>query len=812
MTDLRHALRLFARSPMFTGAVVSTLALGVGANTAIFSLVRAVLLRPLPYHEPDRLVYAWRERADRPVTHEHGVLTGSHVLEWQERATTFESISIIDSWGPNLGPRMDLIHAGGAERLRGAFVTPNFFELLGVRAAVGRTFDSRDANATEPLVVLSDAFWRRRFGGDSAIVGRTVDLMAGRGAQRVRRTCTVLGVLPPHFRFTYPLETEIWAPMPWSRVRPSFALEFQLVGRLRPGITTGTAQAELTSILQDGDRREGRLSEASIRNNVALVETLPEHVSTEVRPGVLLLLAGAGVVMLIAWVNVALLLLALIVDRRREVAVRSAIGAAPWRIVRQLLVEGALIAAAGVALGLGLAALLMPAFRFLVPAAVPRGDEISVDPVVLAFAAGIGALTALVCGLAPGWHAHPRDVQAGLRLSSASSTADRRMMLWRRTIVATQVAVVLVLLEAAILLLHSFWRMQHVDLGFDGQGVITMEMRLLNPMYRRGGRMAEFQREVLERVRAVPGVEQASMTSSVPLRGGTDFMMVLRPVGDSGPRRAANARSVDPQYFPLLRIPLVAGRLFNDADDADAPKVAIVSQSYGRALFAEASPLARHLDLGEGPVEIVGVVGDARHTDVTAPASPAVYFPRAQDPSELICIVVRPRPGAEGVAAAVRGAVQSVDPEQPIEHVTTLDRILRNSTAEERFYTVTTVGFAAVAVLLAVAGLAGVVSRTVTERVREIAIRLSLGAQPRDLVGLATMQGLTPVAVGVIVGLAASIAVSRVLQRFLFEVSPLDPLTYAAATAILAGAAALACYLPARRATRVEPMSVLKTE
>jgi len=809
LTDVRHALRLFARTPSFTAAIVCTLALGIGANTAIFSLVRAVLLRPLPYHEPDRLVFAWNERGGRPMTHErHGILTGTHVLEWSRRASALQSVAAIDSWSNNLAPRMDLLRPEGAERLRGAFVTPNFFELLGVRAALGRTFDSRDESADTPLVVISEAFWRHRLGADGSIIGQPMDLVTGR-SQRASTRYTVMGVLPPGFRFTYPLETEVWAILPWTRIAPSRALQYQMVARLRSSVTDGQAQAELTPILQEIVRGYG-VPEDRLREYVALVETVPEHVLAEVRPGVLLLVAGAGVVMLIACVNVALLLLALIVDRRREIALRAAIGGTRLRLARQLLAESSMLAGTGAVLGLALARILMPGLRAAVPSMVPRADEIALDWSVLAFVGIVTVVTALGCGLAPVWHAKLKDVQEGLRQSSASATGDRLVVLWRRAIVVAQVGVVFVLLIAASLLLHSFWRMQRVDLGFEGKDLITMEMRLLNPKYHQPNRMTAFQSQVLERIRALPGVQQASMTSAVPMRG-VDFTYGINAVGRTE-RRWANMRPVDPAYFSLMRIPLKAGRLFADRDDARAPKVAIVSEAYARSLFEEGSPLGKQLDLGADRPEIVGVVGDVRHVGVTKAPLPALYLPRAQHPIEQICLVVRPMPGAAGVPAAVRAAVLSVDPEQPVENITTLDRIVRESTAEERFYTVSTAGFAIVAVLLAVAGLGGVVSRTVTERVREIAIRMSLGAQPRQLVRLAVGHAMLPVAIGLAAGAGGAWAASKLLARFLFEVSPVDALTYGAAAILLAASALAACYVPARRAARVEPIAALKAD
>lgn len=461
LSDVKHALRLFARRPVFTVAVILTLALGIGAGTAIFSLLRAVLLRPLPYHEPDRLVFAWLDRSGSPAPHaRHGILTGTEVIEWHRRSTAFTSIAVIDSWQHSPTSRLDLIGADGAERLRAAFVTPNFFELLGVRAAVGRTFGSKDGGDGSS-VVISDALWRRRFGADPSVVGQPIDLLRGRGGQQRH---LIAGVLPPEFRFTYPRETEVWALLPWTQIRPSRGADYHVVARLEPRATGGAAQAELTTIAQDVARGHG-LPESSVRNNVALVETLQEHLAAEVRAGLWLLVAGVGVVMLIACVNVALLFLALIVDRRREIALRAAIGAARWRIVRQFLAESGMLAAAGVALGVTLAWMLMPALRAIVPPLLPRGDEMSLDSAVLGFAVSAAMLTALVCGIAPAWHAQRGDIQTGLRQSSASATGDRSLALWRGAIVATQVAVVFVLLIAASLLLHSFWRMQHVDLG-----------------------------------------------------------------------------------------------------------------------------------------------------------------------------------------------------------------------------------------------------------------------------------------------------------------------------------------------------------
>jgi putative ABC transport system permease protein len=501
-----YAWRFLARRPAFSTALVLTLALGIGANTAMFSLARAVVLRPLPYHDPERLVFVWSHRAGAPIVHErHGILTGTDVLEWQRRATSLESVAVISSSRNNPTDALDLVTADGTERLRAAAVTPNFFELLGVTARVGRTFTSADDGEGTPLVVISHAFWERRFAGDPSVIGQTVDLLPGRGE---RQRYTIVGVLPAGFRFTYPLETEVWRLLPWTRVVPSRALDFEMIARLKPDVTPGQAQAELTPVAQDISRAWG-LPDDFVRDQAALVETVAEHAAGEARSGVLLLAGAAGVVMLIACVNVALLLVAMLVDRRREMAVRAAIGARPGQLVAQVLTESALLGVLGAALGLMLAWLLLPVLRALVPTTLPRGDEVSLDPVVFLFAVGLAMAAALTAGLVPAWYVRGGDVQSGLLVSSAATTGDRRLRVWRHAVVAAQTGVVLVLLVGAALLLHSFWRMHRVDLGFAGGGVITMEMLLLNSKYREPARVAEFERQVMERVRALSGVAQA---------------------------------------------------------------------------------------------------------------------------------------------------------------------------------------------------------------------------------------------------------------------------------------------------------------
>ena len=811
MGDLRHAFRLMRRAPGFTAAAILTLALGVGVNTAVFTLVRAVLLRPLPYHEPDRLVSIARSYRSPEQRPRRGILTGKEVHLFRDRAMTLADSAVVHQYSSEMSSPVDLFLPDGAERLRGGLVTSNFFEVLGVPAALGRLFSSRDGEA-EPVAVLSDGYWRRRFAADPAVIGRTVEMMQVGRFETRPRPFTIVGVLPARFRFTYPRETEIWAILPWSEVRPTNALEYELVARLRPGVESGEVQGELTSLMRQMLQQDPRISRDYIANTSALATTLPELARAEARPGVLLLAAVAGVVLLIACINVVLLLLARMVEREREVAVRAAIGAGLGALTRQLLVEsGALVVVAGAAALLA-AFLAQPMLRALVPPLVPRGDELSVDLQVLAFAGGLSVLLVVVCGLAPLLQARVRDLHGTLKQSGTTASGGRHLAIWRNAVVTVQVAVVLVLLVGAALLLHSFWRLRHVDLGYDGRNVITMEMRLMREPYRNdtaAQATRRFERDLMERVRALPGVTEASVTTSVPMRG-VDFRRYVSPV--NGPEQLANERTVDYAYFKLMRIPIVAGRAFTEGDTETSPPVAVVSQRFARTAFGERNPIGERLDLRDRKPEIVGVVGDVRQVSVTEAPRAAYYLPQTQDPTGVLCLVARAQGDTTAAAAAIRKIVDSLDPQQPVERITTLDRIVEQTTSEDRFYAATTGAFAIAALLLALAGLFGVVARNVAERTRELAIRTALGADPRLLVRFAVMRGLRPVVLGTAAGLVGAFWLSRLLQRFLFEVSPLDPWAYGAAAALLLAAATAACYLPARRVTRVEPVSALRAE
>lgn len=809
--DVRQAFRGLRRNPAFAGSAMLLLALGIGANTLVFSIVHAVVLRPLPYRDVDRLVYVWGG-TDTKSGNRHSILTGQHVLEIGRVSTSLQSYAVAKPWDTTIEGDVDLLHEHGSERLRGAFVTPNLFELLGVAARLGRTFTS-STDQEARLVVISSDLWQRRFGADPAVLGSEVRLASGR-APRTEPPYTIVGVLPDEVRFTYPRGTDVFLLLPWSAIRADRALAYTMIARLRPGVQPSQAEAEITTALRNVTRGYTNIPEeqmpAVLERTRSMVEPVQEHVAAEVRAGLMLLWATAALVLVIACINLGLLMLARTIDRASELAVRAALGAGPRRILRLLAVEGLVLALSGGTLGVMFAAAALPYVEWLLPAIVPRTDQIALSLPVLAFALAATTLTALVCAVTPALLTVRRDLLAAVRRAGATETGGGSVLRWRVAIVGIQVAVVLVLLVGAGLLLHSFWRLQNVPLGFDAGDVLTLETRLYNPKYRDAARLAAFESELLARVRSLPGVDRASLSTAVPMRG-VDFTWVVGPPG--GKPRPGNMRSVDRDYFSVLKIPLLAGRLFTEGDAAGAPPVMIVSASYGRQHFGSENPLGRTIDMGNRQIEIVGVVADVRYAEVVRDPAPAFYLPRAQMPVELICLLVEPRPGMHlTVAESLRNVVRTLDPDQPVHGLTTISEIVSQSTADRRLYAFASGAFASVALLLAVAGLFGVVSRAVSERRRELAIRAALGADATSLLRLVLGYGLLPVLAGTILGLVAAAAATRLLRAFLFEVTTTDPASYAAAAAVVLTTAVIACLRPAWRAARLQPMAVLRNQ
>jgi putative ABC transport system permease protein len=814
LLDVRSAWRAARRRPQLTILTVLTLVLGIGANTAIFAVARGTLLRPLPYSDPDSLVMIWRASVNTPAA--RGIATPEMVLDYRARASSFADVAAVDLWTSNLTSRLDVAGSDGADRLRGSKVTPNFFTLLGVPAALGRTFAETDE---QNVVVLSDALWRRRYGADAAIIGQTIEVAGGR--ERTRERFEVIGVLPPRFRFTYPDDTELWSPLPWTEVQSATqqALIYHVIARLKDGVGVDAAKSDMAAVVASiqADRPKGGYDRTRV-----WIEPVHEWSVGRVRPAVRLIVAVTALLLLIACLNVATLLLAQTAPRRRELALQQTLGASRGRLVRQMLTEAGMVTLVSTVAAVSFVMLLQRALRAVLPPLMPRVDEVGVDPWTIGWTTAIAAATLVLAALLPSWRGARVDPYSELVIGGRGSSAGRVTTRLRQALTALQIAAASIMLIAGGLLLGSLWNLQHVDLGFDGDLVLTQELRLLGPAYREPSRRLAFHDAVLQRVREIPGVREAASTTAIPFRG-VDFLRSFS-TADPAKRVAANARSVDPAYFGVMRIPLVAGRLFTASDNAAGPLVAVVSEAFVREYFADGIAVGRQLPnqrlvatdgkprLVPSPLEIVGVVGDVRTVRVEDSARAAVYLPQAQDASELICLVMRTDPGADHVAAAVRSIVRDVDPNQPVGPMTTVGDVVAGTIADRRFIAIAATAFAIVALLLTVAGLYGVMVIAATERVRELGIRIALGATRRAVIALLVRQGLAPVLAGALIGSIAASWAMRFMTSYLFEVKGVGASTYAAIVALVMLGGLAACVFPARIASRVDPMQALRSE
>jgi predicted permease len=814
--DLAYALRAGRRTPWFVAGLLTTLALGIGANAAVFSILRAVLLAPLPYRQPDRLAMAWA-----PSLHS-GTLTINDVPPTGDQAfaihrqpsTTFVDTATYLSWMSNLEPQLDLTVGDQTERLRGAFATANFFDLLGVRAAQGQLFTAADEASNVPLLVLSDALWHRVFGADPALIGQTISVLAGR--PRTRQTFTIIGVLPPAFRFTYPQDTEAWAIWPWSAVANGTGqIGYWTVVRLPVGLSAEAAAARIAPM--PNPRMPSNIS-------VIQLEPVTDWVVGQTRPALVLLGAVATVLLVITCATVASALFVQLNERERELAMRAALGADRRRLMRQLLTEGAVLATTGAALGTGVAALLTPVLRSLIPPTVPRADQIGVDLWTLGFFAFAAALVTVLATLAPARRGTPVNVLPALNRSGPGASADRSTYRWRAGLVGLESALASALLVTAVLLLVSFWRLNHVPLGFEGERVLTLEMRLIGPQYlarppapasassQEPGpppALVAFQDELRRGVRALPGVVDAGLSSAVPFRG-VDFVFRLNRQG-STVAVVGKGRFVDTGFFTTLEVPLLRGRWFAESDTPTSPRVVIISAGYARQMFGTIDPIGQFIE-GNHPLQVVGVVGDMRYERSDLSPMPVIYFPRSQVPNELICLVVRTAPHAANLAPAIRRLVHQLDPDVPAMDATTIDQIVSSSVADRRFYVTSTTAFAGLALVLAMVGLTVVISRSVVERRRELAIRAALGATSANVAALIMRDGIGPALIGTTCGLGAAFAGAAALNRFLFQVAPHAPWAYLGVGGLVVSLAAMAALAPARRAVHISLARVLRAE
>ncbi len=795
--DLRFGFRMLAKSPGFTAVAVLTLALGIGANTAIFSVVNAVLLRPLDYSDPDQLYVLWghhpqigREVASLP-----------DFVDWREQNQSFEDLAAMSRRSMNLTGR------GEAERVIGARVSASLFPLLRVETIRGRAFSpEEDRPGAERVAILSHGLWQRRFGSDPAFVGETITLDG--------ESYAVIGVAPPEFQF--PGRVEVWIPLAMEVDPTERRGDFLLVlGRLKPGVTQEQAQAEMTTIAQ---RLEQQYPNSNTKWGIEIV-SLHEQVVGNIRPALLVLLGAVGFVLLIACANVANLLLARAAAREKEIAVRAALGAGRGRLVRQLLTESLLVAIIGGALGLLLALWGIDILLALNPDDVPRLSGVGVDGWVLGFTLGISLLTGILFGLVPAVQISRPDLHESLKEGGRTSGGSLRHRT-RHILVVAEVALALVLLIGAGLMIRSFDRLQRVSPGFNPENLLTMRISLPPAKYPERQHVLNFFDQLLERVRSLPGVQSASTIDNPYIGGGGNYLSFIvegQPTPPLDQVVDAQVRSVTPGFHRMLGVPLLRGRSLTGQDGPGNRLVCVINETMARRYFPDRDPLGQRVAF-DGPDgqprwrEIVGVVGDVRQGGLDAEPYPEILLPEAQRTIPAITLMVRTANDPHTLAGAVRGEVQAMDPDQPVYAVRTMDDIMKASVAQRRFNMLLLGSFAAVALLLAAVGIYGVISYSVSRRTHELGIRMALGAQPRDIFKLVVGQGMVLVVIGVGIGLAASFGLTRFLSSLLFEVSTTDPATFAGVSLLLAAVALLACYIPARRATRVDPLVALRYE
>ena len=803
--DVRFGLRMLLNRPGFTAIAVITLALGIGATTAIFSAVNPILFEPLPYPDASQIVTISDDfgTSDASV----GMTFGTY-REFVQRSRSFSAIAVVRPWQPAMTGLAE------PERLEGQRVSASYFQVLGVSPALGLNFNSSDDRPNgSNVIIISEGLWQRRFHGESAIIGRQITLN-GSGF-------TVVGVMPRAFENVISPNVEVWTLLQYDASLPSlegkeWGRHLRMIGRLKAGVGTEQARAELNTIARTPLPEFPRPRHASLDSGMLLI-SLQDQVTRGVKPALMAVLAAVVLLLLIACVNVTNLLLARGASRRGEFAMRIALGAERNRMIRQILTESLLLAMVGGTLGLLVAQVGVRALVTLSPIELPRMVDIGVNASVFTFALGVTTLIGLSVGLIPALHASRGDLNIKLQQSSRRTVGGHQWV--RRTLVIAEVSLALVLLVGAGLLFRSLSRLFAIDPGFNASQLLTMQVQAS------GGRFDDesthrFFTRSLEAVRQVPGVSEAAFTSQLPLSGDLDdgYGVRFESSTTDNPEQGAFRYAVSPGYLETMGIPLRHGRLLNAHDTADTPPVVVISESLARSKFQDQDPIRQRLRLGasDGPWStIVGVVGDVKQTSLTAPQANAVYMTTEQwrlFADRALWLVVRTRVEAAELGPAIRQAIWSVDKDQPIVRVATMDHRLASSAAERRFALILFEVFGFVAVVLVAVGLYGVLSASVTERTREIGVRLALGAQRRDVLSLILRQGLNLTVVGVSLGLLASWAVTRLLTKLLYDVSATDPLVFAGVALLLIVVALLACYVPAHRAMKVDPLVILRYE
>ena len=801
--DLRYGARMLLKNPGFTLIAVITLSLGIGANTAIFSVVNAVLLRPLPYSDPSRLVLL----GNRWNGFEFAAVSLTEYLDYRARSTSFEELASYQQSSANLSTG-----AGEPERVQSASVTATLFSVLGVDAVWGRAFSPREEQSgANREALLSYGLWQRRFGGDVKIIGQSIQL---NGESHI-----VVGVMPSGCYFP-DKETELWTLMgiDLKNLGTRGNHNRQVIARLKSATSLAHAQAEMDVIASQFARDYPKNYPDGSGWGLSIV-ALHEQQVGKARAVMMVLLATTGLVLLIACANVASLMLVRAEGRKKEMALRVALGAGRWRLVRQMLIESLQLALMGSVVGLLLANWSKNALKWLDPGGIPRLEETSLDASVFGFVLGLAFLTSLIFGLVPALWAARTDVNKQLKEggSLSQSSGDFRL---RSLLVVTEVALATLLLIGAGLMVRSFARLLEVDTGLKAENVLTARLSLSPGKYREDHQVVGFYQQLIERLKVQPGILAAGAGSLLPFSGlDNDYDFGVEGYNSPSPELNPNeqAREVMPGYFRALGIPLLQGRLLEESDGPDSPKVVLASESLARKYWGEQNPLGRRIKLwgleAEGPWwTVVGIVGDVRHFGLEAETKPILYFPYTQRPKRTMSIVIRTQADPAAMANVISRQTLALDPGQPVYAVKALEQYVSDSAAVPRFRTLLLGLFAGLAVLLAAVGIYGIVSYSVSQRTHEIGIRLALGAQAADMLRLIIRQGMGLVLAGVGIGLAGALALTRLMKTLLFGVSATDPLTFTVIALLLVFVALLACWIPARRATKVDPLVALKYE
>jgi len=801
LQDLRYTVRVLLKKPAFTAIVVLALAIGIGANTAIFSVVNAILLRPLPYKNFERISMVWMDNPKLGVAEDwHSY---PNYVDYKQQNQVYEDMAAFNNRSFNL------TGVGDPIRILGAWNTASLFSVLGVEPLMGRVFTEEEEEPGKDLVVvLSNGLWRSRFGSNPNAIGQAISM---NGANR-----TVIGVMPPGFSFP-DKRTEVWVPLALSpqRKQARSVISYKAVGRLKPGVSMAQARADMGAIAK---RLDEQYSQSDYGVNLVF---LRDQETRTVKPALLVLLGAVAFVLLIACANVANLLLAQAAIREREIAIRLALGAHRWRIVRQLLTESAVLGLVGGAAGLLMAVWGLNVLVALSPGDIPRFDQAGIDGRVLAFTLTVSLLTGLIFGLVPSLQASKPDLNNTLKEGGRGATGGAGGLRVRNLLVVSEIALSLVLLVGAGLLIRSFMRLQQFDLGFNPNNLATMRIQLPGTKYREPAQIDAFYKQLLERIESVPGVKSVGAISDVFLTdtpNSTNFSIEGRPVPIGADSIEVPLDSVSPGYFRAMGIPLLSGREFDDRDVRNSTPVVIVNETFVRRFFADEEPLGKRFVYGQsGPdnnnwITIVGVVGDMRRTGFDRPVRPETFLPQSQNPSATLTIVARTAVDPVFLSNTLRGEVWAIDNDQSVYDLKSMDQTLSEMSSQRRFNMLLLGVFAALALTLAAVGIYGVMSYSVAQRTHEIGVRMALGARGTDVLGMVVRRGMVLAIAGIGAGLIGAVALTRLLSSLLYGVSATDPLTFVVIPIVLSGVALGACFVPARRATKVDPMVALRYE